>query len=56
MSDKEQHHNITLSLPRETWQAMVERAHELQRSFTKEVIWALQEYIRRERRQRSLES
>jgi len=55
MSDKEQQHKITLSLPRETWQAMVELAREHQRSFTKELIWALQEYIRRERRQRPSE-
>ncbi len=44
-------HKITLSLPRETWEAMVELAREHQRSFTKEVIWALQEYVRREQRQ-----
>jgi hypothetical protein len=43
-------HKITLSLPRETWEAMVELAREHQRSFTKELIWALQEYVRRERR------
>ena len=49
-------HKITLSLPRETWNAMVELAREHQRSFTKELIWALQEYVRRERSQRQAES
>ena len=43
-------HKITLSIPRETWEAMTALAREHQRSFTKEVVWALQEYVRRERR------
>jgi transposase len=52
MDDNErQLHKITLSLPREMWEAMTALAREHQRSFTKELIWALQEYIRRERRQ-----
>ena len=56
MSENDQsQHKITLSLPRETWEAMVDLAREHQRSFTKEVIWALQEYIRRQRRQRQTE-
>ncbi len=49
-------HKITLSLPSETWKAMVELAREHQRSFTKELIWALQEYVQRERSQRQAES
>ena len=49
-------HKITLSLPSETWKAMVELAREHQRSFTKELIWALQEYVQRERSQRHAES
>jgi 5-methylcytosine-specific restriction endonuclease McrA len=52
MADQEQlRHKITLSLPRETWQAITELARDHQRSFTKELIWALQEYVRHERQQ-----
>jgi hypothetical protein len=47
-SDKEQH-KIALSIPRETWEAVNKLACDHQRSFTKELVWALQEYIRRER-------
>jgi hypothetical protein len=46
-------HKITLSLPRETWEAMVELAREHQRSFTKELTWALQEYVRQQRQRPS---
>lgn len=42
-------HKITLGIPRETWEAVNELAREHQRSFTKELVWALQEYVRRER-------
>lgn len=49
--EKEQQHKITLSLPRETWEAMTALARDHQRSFTKELIWALQAYVRRERQQ-----
>ena len=41
-------HKITLSIPRETWEAMNELARQHQRSFTKELVWALQAYVRRE--------
>jgi len=41
-------HKITLSIPRETRDAMNELARQHQRSFTKELVWALQEYVRRE--------
>jgi hypothetical protein len=51
MKDEQTRHKITLSLPRETWEAMNELARTHQRSFTKELVWALQEYIRRERRE-----
>jgi len=55
MKDDQAQHKITLSIPRETWQAVNELAREHQRSFTKELVWALQEYVRREhRRQRGL--
>ncbi len=43
-------HKIALSIPRGTWEAMNELAREHQRSFTKELVWALQDYVRRERR------
>jgi hypothetical protein len=52
MKDEQAQHKITLSIPRETWEAVNELARAHQRSFTKELVWALQEYVRRERRQR----
>ncbi len=52
MKDEQAQHKITLSLPRETWEAMNELARQHQRSFTKELVWALQEYVRRERRRK----
>ena len=52
MKDAQARHKITLSIPRETWEAMNEFAREHQRSFTKELVWALQEYVRRERRRK----
>lgn len=48
MSDEQTRHKITLSIPHETWEAMNELARQHQRSFTKELVWALQEYVRRE--------
>lgn len=48
MNDKRPpQHKIALSLPRDLWQAMTVLAREHQRSFTKELIWALQEYVER---------
>jgi hypothetical protein len=52
MRDEPAQHKITLSIPRETWEAMNELAREHQRSFTKELVWALQEYVRRERQRK----
>ncbi len=52
MKDTQAQHKITLSIPRETWEAMTELAREHQRSFTKELVWALQDYVRRERRRK----
>ena len=52
MKDEQAQHKITLSIPRETWEAVNALAREHQRSFTKELVWALQEYARRERRER----
>jgi hypothetical protein len=50
MANENDQHKIALSIPRETWEAVNELAREHQRSFTKELVWALQEYVRRERR------
>lgn len=50
MKDERTRHKITLSIPRETWEAVNELAREHQRSFTKELVWALQEYVRHERK------
>ena len=50
MKDEQAQHKITLSIPLETWEAVNALAREHQRSFTKELVWALQEYVRRERR------
>ena len=52
MKDEQAHHKITLSIPRETWDAMNDLARTHQRSFTKELVWALQEYVRREQRRK----
>jgi hypothetical protein len=52
MKDEQKQHKIALSIPRETWEAMNELAREHQRSFTKELVWALQEYVRHERRRK----
>ena len=52
MKDEQAQHKITLSIPRETWEAVNELAREHQRSFTKELVWALQEYVRRERQRK----
>lgn len=52
MKDKPVQHKITLSIPRETWDAMNDLARQHQRSFTKELVWALQEYVRREQRRK----
>jgi len=43
-------HKITVDIPQDVWEAVRDLAKEHQRSFTKELIWALQEYVRRERR------
>ena len=53
MKDEQAQHKITLSIPRETWEAVNDLAREHQRSFTKELVWALQEYVRRQRPHKS---
>jgi len=44
-------HKITVELPHDLWEAVRALADEHQRSFVKELVWALQEYVKRERRQ-----
>ena len=49
--DKERKpHKVTVDIPQEVWEHVRELAREHQRSFVKELVWALQEYVRRERR------
>jgi len=52
MPSEKDEHKIAVSIPRETWEAVNELAREHQRSFTKELVWALQEYVRRERQRK----
>ena len=52
MASENDQHKIALSIPRETWEAVNDLAREHQRSFTKELVWALQEYVRRERQRK----
>ena len=49
MPSEQDDHHIAVSIPRETWEAVNAVAREHQRSFTKELVWALQAYVRRER-------
>ena len=44
-------HKITVDIPQDLWDAVRTLADEHQRSFVKELVWALQEYVKRERRQ-----
>ena len=50
MDRKQQPHKITVDIPQDVWEAVRALASEHQRSFVKELVWALQEYVRRERR------
>ena len=45
-------HKITVELPHDLWESVRALADEHQRSFVKELVWALQEYVKRERRSR----
>ncbi len=47
-------HKITVDIPQDVWEAVRELAQEHQRSFVKELVWALQEYVRRERRRKGM--
>jgi len=50
MKGDQAQHTITLSIARETWEAMNELARTHQRSFTKELVWALQADVRHAQR------
>lgn len=52
MSKVQKPHKITVDIPQDVWEAVRELASEHQRSFVKELVWALQEYVRRERRRK----
>jgi hypothetical protein len=50
MSNEQKPHKITVDIPQDVWESVRKLADEHQRSFVKELVWALQEYVRRERR------
>ena len=52
MSTEQKSHKITVDIPQDVWEAVRALADEHQRSFAKELVWALQAYVRRERRSR----
>lgn len=53
MKEKPKQHKITVDVPEDVWEAMRTLASQHQRSFVKELVWALQEYVRREQKQAS---
>lgn len=50
MEKEQKFHKITVDIPQDVWEAVRTLATEHQRSFVRELVWALQEYVRRERR------
>lgn len=50
MNTEQKPHKITVDIPQDVWEAVRDLAQEHQRSFVKELVWALQEYVKRERR------
>lgn len=50
MNTKQNPHKITVDIPQDIWEAVRALAKVHQRSFAKELVWALQEYVKRERR------
>ncbi len=50
MDTEQPPHKVTVDIPQDVWEAVRELARAHQRSFVKELVWALQEYVRRERR------
>jgi len=53
MSTQQKPHKDTVDIPQDVWEAVRALADEHQRSFVKELVWALQEYVKRERRQQT---
>jgi len=51
MSTAQKSHKVTVDIPQDVWESVRALADEHQRSFVKELVWALQEYVKRERRQ-----
>lgn len=52
IKNKQDTHKITVELPQTLWDAVRALAEDHQRSFVKELIWALQEYVKHERHAR----
>lgn len=52
MNTEQKPHKITVDIPQDVWEAVRELAKVHQRSFVKELVWALQEYVKREQRER----
>lgn len=50
MNTEQKPHEITVDIPQDVWEAVRDLAQAHQRSFVKELVWALQEYVKRERR------
>jgi len=48
MNTEKKPHKITVDIPQDVWEAVRDLAKEHQRSFVKELVWALQEYVKRE--------
>ena len=53
MNTPQKPHKVTVDIPQDVWEAVRALADEHQRSFVKELVWALQEYVKRERRQQT---
>jgi len=54
MSTSQKPHKVTVDIPQDVWESVRALADEHQRSFVKEMVWALQEYVKRERRSRPI--
>ena len=52
MDTEQPPHKVTVDIPQDVWEAVRALARAHQRSFVKELVWALQEYVRRERRRK----
>ncbi|MGO8948510.1 MAG: hypothetical protein ACLQUY_12790 [Ktedonobacterales bacterium] len=52
MGEKQNLHKITVGIPQDLWESVKELAGDHQRSFVKELVWALHEYVRLERQKK----